>query len=271
MAKLDLVISFTKMLEKIAEETVDTGYRETFQAATKTLSGEIDLGSIYDVAFRLHECDKDKAIPKSVKEFLMTVYQLGIDDGHPGCMNNMGVLYYTGRCGMQDYKKARKYYEMAVKTGYPLPAENLGYIYYYGFGTEVNYELAYRYFSMAALQGYIEATYKVGDMFRYGYYVDKSEMAAFDLYKKAYDLYTNTDDFDRGGNVIKRMGDAFYEGIGTEPDPVTALMFYQRAEQLFYQQIMKGDPFVQKDLDYVKKVQPKLRKMIEKQLPPMNW
>lgn len=267
--QIDIVISFTNMLQKIADLTANTDYMETYNTVTKVLDGEIDPGSIYNVAFEIHDCDLDKPILPDVKDFLMTVYQLGIDEGNALCMNNMGCLYYLERCGMRDYKKAAHYYEMAVKAGCALSAENIGYIYYYGFDTEVNYELAYKYFSMAALQGFVEATYKVGDMFRYGYYVDKSETAAYALYREAYEKCIHSDDCKVGGNVFKRMGDAFYEGIGTIPNPMTALIFYQRAEQLFYDQIMAGDPFAGKDLDYVIKVQPKIRKMIAKQLPKM--
>ena len=50
-----------------------------------------------------------------------------------------------------------------------------------------------------------------------------------------------------------------------------ALMFYQRAEQHFYTQIMGGDIYAQKDLDFVIKIQNKIRKLITKELPPLNW
>ena len=270
-SKVNLIISFAEMLQKIANETKDTDYTQTFDVAMKALSSEDGSTTIFDVAYALHECDADKVMPKPVLEYLKTVYQIGIDEGNPICMNNMGTLYYTNRCGMQSYKKATKYYEMAVKTGYPLPAENLGYVYYYGFDTEVDYEKAYKYFTMAALQGQIEALYKVGDMYRYGYYVDKSFAVAFTLYNKAFSTANGMDDCDCFGNILKRMGDAFSEGIGVEPSDTCALMFYQRAEQQFYTQIMDGDQFVQKDLDYVIKAQNKLRKRIAKNLPAMEW
>ncbi|MBO4902109.1 MAG: sel1 repeat family protein [Lachnospiraceae bacterium] len=269
--KIDFVICFAQMLQKIAEQTAGTEYEETFGAVAKAVSDDFDTGDIFDVAFELQMCDADKTMPESVKEFLMMVYQLGIDEGNAICMNNMGCLYYTDRCGMQDYVKAREYYEMAVKAGYPLSVENLAYIYYYGFGTEVDYEKAYKYFSMAALQGQIEALYKVGDMFRYGYYVDKSEVTALDLYKEAYERYCKTENCKCGGNITKRMGDLFYLGLGTDPNLSMALMFYQRAEQLFYEQIRGGDPFVQKDLEYVIKAQAKIRRQIVKDLPPLAW
>ena len=270
-SKVNLIISFAEMLQKIANETKNTDYEQTFDIATKALSSEDGNVTIFDVAYALHDCDADKTMPQSVLEYLKTVYQIGIDEGNPICMNNMGTLYYTNRCGMQSFKKATKYYEMAVKTGYPLPAENLGYVYYYGRDTEINYEKAYKYFSMAALQGQIEATYKVGDMFRYGYYVDKSPAVSFVLYHKAYNMSEQDDNCQCHGNIMKRMGDLYYEGIGCDKDPKTALVYYQNAEAQFYRQIENGDIFASKDLEFVIKAQAKLRKQIAKTLPPMDW
>lgn len=265
-SKVNLIISFAEMLQKIANETKDTDYTQTFDVAMKALSSEDGSATIFDVAYALHDCDSDKTMPASVLEYLKTVYQIGIDEGNPICMNNMGTLYYTNRCGMQSYKKATKYYEMAVKTGYPLPAENVGYIYYYGFDTDVDYEKAYKYFSMAALQGRIEATYKVGDMFRYGYYVGKSPAVAYILYHRAYDMSEYDEDCRCVGNIMKRMGDLYAEGIGCDKDSKTALIYYQAAEVNFYRQIEAGDPYVKKDLEHVVKVQTKIRKHIIRNL-----
>lgn len=270
-SKVNLIISFAEMLQKIANETKDTDYTQTFDVAMKALSSEDGSATIFDVAYALHDCDSDKTMPASVLEYLKTVYQIGIDEGNPICMNNMGTLYYTNRCGMQSYKKATKYYEMAVKTGYPLPAENVGYVYYYGFDTDVDYEKAYKYFSMAALQGRIEATYKVGDMFRYGYYVDKSPAVTYVLYHRAYDMSEHDEDCRCVGNIMKRMGDLYAEGIGCDMDLKMAMIYYQNAEVRFYKQMEMGDPFAQKDLDYVIKAQTRLRKQITKNLPKFDW
>lgn len=266
-----MVISFGAMLGNILDECRDTEYVETFITAENAMEKNIDAEGLFELAYALSDCDPHLVMPGSVVSFLKTVYQLGIDDGNVICMNNMGVLYYTDRAGMQDYCKAEKYYRMAADKGFSLAASNLGYIYYYGLAGDTNYELAYRYFSQAALCGEIEAVYKVGDMYRYGYYVAKSEVTAYLLYSRAFNLYPGEDECKCGGNIMKRMGDVFYEGIGAERNYNSALMFYQRAEQIFYEQINDGDPFVQKDLDYVIKAQGKLRRLINKTLPAMEW
>lgn len=264
--KVNLIISFAEMLQKIVNETNETDYSQTFDVAIKALSSEEGSTTIFDVAYALHLCDTDKVMPGSVLEYLKTVYQIGIDEGNPICMNNMGSLYYMGRCGMKDYKKAQKYYEMSVKTGYPLSAENLGYIYYYGLDTDIDYEKAYKYFTMAALQGRIEATYKIGDMFRYGYYVEKSHNVACIMYHRAFEMSDNDKECTCVGNVMKRMGDLYYEGIGCDKDSKSALIYYQAAEVNFYRQMENGDPYVENELDYVIKAQVKLRKNITSKL-----
>ena len=264
--KVNLIISFAEMLQKIVNETKDTEYTATCQTAMNALTSEDGSLTIFEVANALHMCDNDKPTPRSVIEYLKTVYQIGIDEKDPVSMNNMGSLYYMDRCGMKDYRKAAKYYEMSARTGYPVAAENLGYIYYYGFGTDIDYEKAYKYFSIAALQGRAEATYKVGDMFRYGYYVDKSQTMTNILYHSAYRMSEQDEDCKCTGNILKRMGDLYFEGIGCNKDPKTALAYSQGAEVNFYRQMESGDPFVDKDLDYVIKAQTKLRKIIKSNL-----
>lgn len=80
-SKVNLIISFAEMLQKIANETKDTEYTQTFGTAVKALSSEDEGTTIFDVAYALHECDSDKAMPGSVFEYLKTVYQIGIDEG----------------------------------------------------------------------------------------------------------------------------------------------------------------------------------------------
>ena len=271
MDKVNVVFCFAQMLENIRKEIQPPEYPQTIAIVSSALDEGPDTGTVFDVAYAIHMADMDKPMPECVKSFLMTVYQIGIDEGMVLCMNNMGSLYYTDRAGMKDYKKARAYYEMAADKGYSVAATNVGYIYYYGFDTDIDYEKAYRYFSMAAAMGEIEAIYKTGDMYRYGYYVKKNDMAAMSMYDRALNLYSNCEECKCGGNIMKHMGDVFYEGIGTLKNNYTALVFYQRAESLYYEQIKNGDPFAGADLDYVLKTLAKIRKQIAKDLPTLTW
>ena len=47
------------------------------------------------------------------------------------------------------------------------------------------------------------------------------------------------------------MGDAFYEGIGTEVNLINALDCYLRAENGLYRQIIGGDIYNNDKIDYV--------------------
>ena len=269
--KNEVTICFGKMLEDIKEATMDTEYVETYNKVVSIIEGSEPADDLFEAAYELHMCDADKRMPEATLEFLKLVYELGIENGDLICMNNMGSLYYTDRCGKKDYNTAMRYYKMAADGGYPLAASNLGCMYYYGLDTEVNYELAYKYFSMAALRGDLEGLYKVGDMFRYGYYVEEAPRTAYCMYNRAYDLLQGTADTGCGGYILKRMGDAVSEGIGVKPNAAAALSFYQSAEIAFYEQIQNGDPFAQKELEYVKKAQTKLRKKISRELPDLKW
>lgn len=87
----------------------------------------------------------------------------------PGYMMYLGGIYYDER----RFDLALKYYEMAAEQDDDSAYECLGYIWYYGRTGEKDYKKAFEYFSKAAQVGNLIAAYKVADMYREGYYVDK--------------------------------------------------------------------------------------------------
>lgn len=100
---------------------------------------------------------------KDALEFLIDETQ------DPGYMMYLGGIYYDER----RFDLALKYYEMAEEQDDDSAYECLGYIWYYGRTGEKDYKKAFEYFSKAAQVGNIIAAYKVADMYREGYYVDK--------------------------------------------------------------------------------------------------
>ena len=92
-----------------------------------------------------------------------------IEETHdPEYMMNLGGIYYED----QQFNLALKYYEMAAGYDYDVAYECLGYIWYYGRTGEVDYKKAYEYFSKAAEVGNVVASYKLADMYRDGKYVE---------------------------------------------------------------------------------------------------
>lgn len=100
-----------------------------------------------------------------------------INEEHkPQDMMYLGGVYYE----MKRFDLALKYYEMAATYDYDEAYECLGYIWYYGRTGEKDYKKAFDYFSKMMDKGNLVATYKVADMYKNGYYVEKSQ----EMYEK---------------------------------------------------------------------------------------
>ncbi|MBR7007506.1 MAG: sel1 repeat family protein [Ruminococcus sp.] len=77
----------------------------------------------------------------------------------------LGGVYYENK----KYDLALKYYEMAAEYDHTPAFLGLGYIWYYGRTGKVDYRKAYEYYSRAGYD--INAWYKLADMYKNGYYV----------------------------------------------------------------------------------------------------
>lgn len=103
---------------------------------------------------------------------------------NPRDMMYLGGYYYE----LKHFDLALKYYEMAVAMDYDEAYECLGYIWYYGRTGERDFKKAFEYFSKMMDKGNLVAAYKVADMYKNGYYVEK-DMEKYkeiieDLYQK---------------------------------------------------------------------------------------
>jgi len=107
-----------------------------------------------------------KAQMQTLKDALEFLIEVTHD---PGYMMYLGGIYYDER----KFDLALKYYEMAAEQDDDSAYECLGYIWYYGRTGEKDYKKAFEYFSKAAQVGNLIAAYKVADMYREGYYVEK--------------------------------------------------------------------------------------------------
>lgn len=96
------------------------------------------------------------------------------EEHRPQDMMYLGGVYYE----MKRFDLALKYYEMAATYDYDEAYECLGYIWYYGRTGQRDYKKAFEYFSKMMEKGHLVATYKVADMYKNGYYVAK-DMATY--------------------------------------------------------------------------------------------
>ena len=105
------------------------------------------------------------------------------EEHRPQDMMYLGGVYYE----MKRFDLALKYYEMAASYDYDEAYECLGYIWYYGRTGERDYKKAFENFSKMMEKGHLVATYKVADMYKNGYYVEKDP----ETYRKIIEeLYT---------------------------------------------------------------------------------
>lgn len=127
-----------------------------------------------------------KSSPTEEEEFLFieSIEYVIKETNDPGAMMQLGGLYYE----KQHFDLALKYYEMAALKEYVEAYECLGYIWYYGRTGTKDYKKAFEYFTKAKEKGNIVAAYKVADMYKNGYGVDKD----YEKYKSIIkDLYDN--------------------------------------------------------------------------------
>lgn len=226
---------------------------------------------VYDIAQQLHESDETKQLPQCVAGFILKVYEQDLAKGNSDAACNIGSLYYTGRCGVQSYRKALEYYTIAADGGCRQAQENLGYCYYYGRDTQVDYEKAFHYFALGAFDGHIRSLYKIGDMYRNGYYVNKNEKEAFIIYCRCLRTMTEIDKLYVGADVMMRIADCYFEGSGTKVDYGEALKYYQKAEDLFYKRLQDGDFLIRGCYEKVIACQNEVRQKMKEKLPDYKW
>ena len=266
--------------DRIGKAMEQIKWDERYPESLEMLAGMLNEEDFYDdleayklgVAESVHETDGAYPMHPAVVELVTDIYEDAIDLGSDEAMCNLGSLYYTGRAGEQNYEKAAHYYDMADKAGNRQATENLGYIYYYGRIGERDYEKAFKYFVKGALDGHLRSLYKVGDFYRNGYYVEKDPKEAFRIYDHC--LKTMTDEALPlvGADVMMRLGDCYFEGIGVEEDLLAAQHYMSMAENMFYKRLMEGDFYQQKNLEHVLETEKSIREQIkEKMLPDLSW
>ena len=126
-----------------------------------------------------------------------------IEENHdPGDMMYLGGYYYE----IKHFDLALKYYEMAATYDYDPAYECLGYIWYYGRTGERDFKKAFEYFSKLMKKGDPVSTYKVADMYKNGYYVEKDQKKYEQIIEELYPRVRNMNNvFDPVPEVFARL------------------------------------------------------------------
>ena len=143
----------------------------------------------------------------------------------PQDMMYLGGYYYE----LKEFDLALKYYEMAATFDYDEAYECLGYIWYYGRTGERDFKKAFEYFSKMMDKGHLVATYKVADMYKNGYYVEKDYDKYVEIIEDLYPLVMECDDvFDPIPEVCTRLARIRTEQGKTDD----AIELYQTAKDV---------------------------------------
>ena len=226
----------------------------------------------YLIANTLLKCDMNAPLPKILRDFIEELFETAYEDGNADAMNDIGAQYYDGARGFeQDFSKAVNCYKLAAAKGSRQAQENLGYCYYYGRNMPVDYKKAFHYFALGAFDGHLISLYKIGDMYQNGYYVEENPIEAFHIYSRCLDTMTDEAAPIVAGPVFLRIGNALLYGKGTEKDPKSALICFQKAESFLYDMVAKGDVMYKKSLQAAIDGQAKAREILNKALPNKEW
>ena len=152
-----------------------------------------------------------------------------------GYMCELGGFYYEKR----KFDLALKYYEMASECGDISATVGLGYIWYYGRTGKPDYKKAFYYYDKARQMGDIVASYKVADMYRNGYYVEKDP----DKYRSIIEeLYEKVENALNLGAPLPEIFTRLAAIRAEEGDSGEALRLYDAARNFLAQRI-RWNPF----------------------------
>lgn len=131
------------------------------------------------------------SLPEENKFRLIEALEFLIEETHdPAHMAHLGGIYYSDR----RFDLALKYYEMAASYGHTIVYECLGYIWYYGRTGERDYKKAFECYSRAAAAGSKVSVFKLADMYRNGYYVEKDYDRYCSMIEDLYKSIEGTED-----------------------------------------------------------------------------
>lgn len=162
---------------------------------------------------------------------------------NPEYMVELGGWYYEQR----QFDLAEEYYLMAASLEYVDAYECLGYIYYYGRVGQPDYKKAFHYYKLASDKGNLVASYKLADMYKNGYYVSKDYSKYVEIIKSLYPLIQGaTNTFDPVPEIYSRLAKIYVEE-GNEDQAIQLLLIAKefQSQRLIYSQFF-GDLTIMK-------------------------
>lgn len=147
-------------------------------------------------------------------------------------MMELGAWYY----GRKQFDLAEEYYLKAAELKDIDAYQCLGYIYYYGRVGKPDYKKAYTYYKLASDAGDLIATYKMADMYRNGYYVQKDVDRYVSIIKSLYPKIKDaTNVFAPLPEIYSRLA-RIYKKEGKVDEAIKILLYAKdfQAQRLIY-------------------------------------
>lgn len=132
-------------------------------------------------------------------------YLVEVENDHVA-MQFLGGLYYE----KQKYDLAEKYYLLADEYGDKYAPVGLGFIYYYGRNGAKDFKKAFYYFNKGKGYGNMEAAMKIADMYHNGYGCEKDDVKYKETLLEIYEKIKDTDQlFDPYPEVAHRLAEIY--------------------------------------------------------------
>ena len=100
-----------------------------------------------------------------------------------------------------------------------------------------------------------------------GCYVEKNPTEAFRIYERCIEMMTDESMAVVAGPVYLRLAKSFLNGIGSEENPMSALICFQKAEFFLYNMVASGDWMYKKSLEEAIDGQSAARQKLTEALP----
>ena len=126
--------------------------------------------------------------PAPSNAYTMTLNKLRqkINKKKPWAYRHLALRHLYGKGGAKkSRKKAIDYFKKGMKLGDPECLNELGIIYDTGRGVAKNEKLAFEHYQMGAIKGYDMAQYNLGKCYFNGNYVEQSNIKAREWYNRA--------------------------------------------------------------------------------------
>ena len=144
---------------------------------------ENDSDAQFSVAIA-YQCGK--GVDKIDSKAAVAWYNTAALSGHPGALNNLGLLYRQGGESVpKNYNIAFSLIYAAAERHYPIAQFNLGDMYRDGRGTKPDPGLAAAWYMKAAHNGDADAMFNVGVCYQHGFGLPKNVDEAVKWYHKA--------------------------------------------------------------------------------------